>query len=346
VKTAVPAGVLAVRNALHDHAVVGFRQVHDRAPQEAPRLTIAIPTFRRRALLLEAIRSAAAQRDAGSFEILVTDNDPASDNWAWLSEVAPELVDAPIRYLVNDENIGMLGNWNRCIVMARGEWLTILNDDDLLDPDFAGTMFTLLEQSGADGLVCGKRTLDERDDAARTPRETALWATKAVITAALFRGRQTRRLTARQMFWGNPVGNPVGFLSRTVRFRELGGFDPQEYPSADYFLFTRFTLRFELRQARCVLASIRIAENESMREDVIYGFLQTEYQIQQSLAVIALPRWWRCISPWLIGYHVERIARMWQIVLDPALVRQRIGASYRPGYHLWLQALRAVLGGV
>lgn len=342
--TALP-GVLAVRDALRDYAATGFRQVHDNAPREAPRLTIAVPTFRRPALLLEAIRSAAQQRDAGTFEILVTDNDPASDNWAWLVEVAPELAETPIRYLVNDENVGMLGNWNRCIAMARGEWLTILNDDDLLDPDFAATMFTLLEQSGADGLVCGKRTLDERDNNVRSPREAALWSAKSAITGALFRGRRTRRIAPRQMFWGNPVGNPVGFLSRTARFRELGGFNPQEYPSADYFLFTRFALRFELRQARRVLASIRIAENESMREDVIYGFLQTEYQIQQALAATTLPRWWRRISPWLIGYHVERIERMWQIDLDPALVRQRTGAPYRPGHHLWLQALRAMLGG-
>jgi glycosyltransferase involved in cell wall biosynthesis len=345
VSTAVLAGALTVRDALHDHAAVGFRDVHRSTAEQPPRLTIAIPTFRRRALLLEAIRSAAAQCDAGSFEILVVDNDPASDTWAWLVEAAPELAAAPIRYLVNDENIGMLGNWNRCIATARGEWLTILNDDDLLDPDFAATMFALLQRTGADGLVCGKRTLDERDHTTPTRGETALRVAKSIITTALFRGRRTRRITARQMFWGNPVGNPVGFLSRTARFRELGGFDPQEYPSADYFLFTRFALRFQLRQARGVLASIRIAENESMREDVIYGFLRTEHLIQQALAGTALPQWRKRISPWLIGYHVERIERMWQIVLDPALVRQRIGASYRPGYHLWLQALRAVLGG-
>jgi glycosyltransferase involved in cell wall biosynthesis len=338
------ARALPFRNALADHADVPTHIIHDNAP-ESPTLTIAIPTFRRPALLAESIRSAASQYLNREFEILVVDNDPEASGWATMLKIAPDLASAPIRYVVNTKNIGMLGNWNRCISMARGEWLTILNDDDLLDPNFAETMLSLLVNTGADGLVCGKRTLDQREKKPRGLFETLLWVGKEVIANTIFRGRETRPITARQMFWGNPVGNPVGFMSRTALFRELGGFHPEEYPSADYFLFTRFVLHFRLDQAHRVLASIRLAENESMREDVLYGFLQTEYQIQQALASTVLPRWWARISPWLIGYHVERIERLWRTPLDPDLVQHRVGTRYRPGRHLWLQGLRAMIGG-
>jgi glycosyltransferase involved in cell wall biosynthesis len=318
-------------------------QLHDAAPA-APRLTIAIPTFRRLTLLLEAIRSAVAQRDAGSFEILVTDNDPASADWANMLALAPELQDAPIRYVVNAENIGMFGNWNRCIELARGEWLTILNDDDLLDPDFVATMFALLHR-GLDGIACRKRTLDERAQptlpgAGRRARALA----RDGMTAVMFRGRPWRRITARHMFWGNPLGNPVGFVARTAAFRELGGFYPEDYPSADYYFFTRLVLRGRVTQTRAVHASIRLSENESMRPDTMFGFLETEYRLQQRLAGSVLPRAWRHISPALIDYHMRGIERTWQMRIDPAEVAARIGVLPRGG-GAGLHAIRMLLGG-
>ena len=34
-----------------------------------------------------------------------------------------------MKYYKNEKNIGMYGNWNRCIELSNGEYLTILNDD-------------------------------------------------------------------------------------------------------------------------------------------------------------------------------------------------------------------------
>jgi glycosyltransferase involved in cell wall biosynthesis len=327
---------------------VNFREVHHNTAEQAPRLTIAIPTFRRRALLLEAIRSAAAQRDAGAFEILVVDNDPASDTWAWLVEAAPELAAAPIRYLVNDENLGMFGNWNRCIAQARGAWLSILNDDDLLDPDFVRGMFALLDRGEADGLACRKRTLDERVAAPNEGGAGGLRRlrarARAAIDDAVFRGRRWRRITPRHLFWGNPLGNPVGFVARTADFRALGGFYPEDYPSADYYFDTRFALAKRIGQAAPVLASIRLGENESMKPETMFGFLQTEYRLQQELAKGPVPRWWRRLSAPLIAYHMRGIERTWQMRIDPAEVERRIGVVPKGGGAAF-HALRALLGG-
>lgn len=336
--------MLDIRDALADCSPVGIRQTHDGA-SVAPRLTIGIPTFGRLPLLVEAVRSAAAQRDVGSFEILITDNDPDSSGWAGLVEAAPDLRDAPIRYVVNAENIGMFGNWNRCIELARGEWLTILNDDDLLDPNFAATMLTLLACSSVDGLACRKRTLDQRTGAAsasvaRRARELA----RGALDMAVFHGRRWRRITPRHMFWGNPLGNPVGFVARTAAYRLLGGFYPEDYPSADYCFYTRFALTARIGQAAEVLVSIRLGENESMKPDTMFGFLHTEYRLQQALAGSVLPRWWRRLSAPLIAYHMRGIERTWQHRIDPAEVEARIGVCPRgggPAFH----ALRALLGG-
>ena len=41
-----------------------------------------------------------------------------------------------IRLIRNQKNIGMFGNWNKCIKEAKGTYVTILNDDDLLNYNF------------------------------------------------------------------------------------------------------------------------------------------------------------------------------------------------------------------
>jgi glycosyltransferase involved in cell wall biosynthesis len=337
--------VLAVRDALSDDAHVGVRQIFDGASSETPRLTIAIPTFRRPALLLEALQSAIAQRGAGTFEILITDNDPASQDWAKMISLDPKLLSAPIRYYVNDANIGMFGNWNRCITLARGEWLTILNDDDLLDPDFSEVMLSLLVEKAVDGLACSKRTLDEREGADVTG--FARWArarARSAINTTVFRGLSWRRITPRHMFWGNPLGNPVGFVARTASYRALGGFYPEDYPSADYYFYTRFALAARIGQTARILASIRLGENESMKPETMFGFLQTEYRLQQTLAGSVLPRWWQRLSPPLIAYHMRGIERTWQLRIDPAEVKTKIGVTPKGGGTVF-HALRAIMGG-
>lgn len=100
-----------------------------------PRLSIAIPTYRRFDLLAEALSSALAQRFEIPIEILIVDNDP--DNDAVALDAMHVFMDQPVSYYKNDTNVGMVMNWNRCLELARGEYVTILHDDDLLEPGFA-----------------------------------------------------------------------------------------------------------------------------------------------------------------------------------------------------------------
>lgn len=135
-----------------------------------PLLTIAIPTLRRFEVLAEAMASALAQTTAYPFEIIVVDNDPTSRDAERLVATLPRLREARFRYYVNDENIGMFGNWNRSVELGRGTWHTMLHDDDLLLPAFVETLLgTLNANPRIDGLACRKRNLDQRDDSAEPP---------------------------------------------------------------------------------------------------------------------------------------------------------------------------------
>lgn len=93
--------------------------------------TIAIPTYNRSNYIGESIASVLGQTDT-NFELLIVDN-ASTDN---TQKVVKSFTDDRIRYIKNKENIGIINNWNKCVSEARGKYLMILGDDDVLHKDF------------------------------------------------------------------------------------------------------------------------------------------------------------------------------------------------------------------
>lgn len=334
-----------VRNALADFAHVASTEAFVGIGASAqPLLTIGIPTFRRSDLLIEAVRSAISQDFDQPFEVVVLDNDPQSRGWEALLEALPELARANFRYIVNAENIGLFGNWNRCIEVARGEWFTMLHDDDLLDASFARRMFELIETGDRiDGLVCIKVSLDVRE----TPLLESESRTRAKRTIDWLRYRHgsTRRIGPRQLFWGNILGSNVGFLCRKRDIEAIGGFYPEEDPSGDYFFYARFARRFRLFQTREGLATFRMAQNNSAVIETQIKALCRGYELQQSYAGRDLPGWWRRMSPWLLARHVTATTTTWRTTLDKDELERRLGVKLPRDRPVAVYLLRALLGG-
>ena len=94
-------------------------------------VTIAIPTYNRADLLKIAIQSCLSQK-YNNLEILVIDGGSTDNTKA----VVKSFKDLRIVYTKNKTNIGMMGSWNRSITLAKGKYLLILGDDDVLYPDF------------------------------------------------------------------------------------------------------------------------------------------------------------------------------------------------------------------
>ncbi len=96
-----------------------------------PRLSVMIPVRNGAAFVEEAIASALAQEERDA-EIVVVDN--ASTDFT--ADVVRAFNDPCLRYIRNDHDLGMVGNWNRCIELAAGEFVTLLHHDDLWCPGF------------------------------------------------------------------------------------------------------------------------------------------------------------------------------------------------------------------
>ena len=95
---------------------------------QTPICTIAIPVYNRSELIKYSLESALSQ-DISNIEILVVDNCSTDDTWELLNSYK----DSRLRLIRNESNIGMFGNFNRCLELATGKYLRILCSDDYLE---------------------------------------------------------------------------------------------------------------------------------------------------------------------------------------------------------------------
>lgn len=101
---------------------------------DATKWSVMIPVYNRTDQLKQCLESVlAAGVSAERMQIAVVDDSTANPNVE--SEVRA-IGGARVEFHHNEQNLGMAGNWNRCINLARGALVHILHDDDYVSPGF------------------------------------------------------------------------------------------------------------------------------------------------------------------------------------------------------------------
>ncbi|MBN2068148.1 MAG: glycosyltransferase family 2 protein [Opitutales bacterium] len=96
-------------------------------------VSILIPVFNRENLVGKAIESAINQT-YGNIEIIVVDNCSSDGTWRVLQEFASK--DSRVRIFRNDENVGPVRNWHRCLSLSTGSYVKFLFSDDWIDSGY------------------------------------------------------------------------------------------------------------------------------------------------------------------------------------------------------------------
>jgi glycosyltransferase involved in cell wall biosynthesis len=105
-----------------------------------PLVSICIPTYNRAGMVRKAIDSALSQTYR-NIEVLVVDN--ASNDE--IESVIAGYNDPRLQFFKNKENLGIFGNFNRCVEVSHGEYIHILHSDDFIDPNFTKTCVEFIE---------------------------------------------------------------------------------------------------------------------------------------------------------------------------------------------------------
>lgn len=108
-----------------------------------PKFTIAIPTYKRINELKRALESALNQDICEEYEILVVENTDDFESNS-LQKMLEENFNGKINYYRNVSNLGVFGNWNRCLSLAQGEWVCLLHSDDEIMSNYLSEMNKML----------------------------------------------------------------------------------------------------------------------------------------------------------------------------------------------------------
>ena len=218
-----------------------------------PRVSIGIPTYRRPALVCEAVDS-ALQQTYSSIEVMVSDDSPDDLTERALADL---VATGRIRYTRNRPALQQARNVNRLLDWAAGELFVLLHDDDSLLPDAVAELAACFDSDPTLVVAYGKQYLVEIDG--RVDMAGSLGLNEAYQRTASRAGRQASSLRAAL---AAQIPND-GFMVKTAAARRLGyREDPRVGHACDYdfglrlataydgfFFLDRYTARYRMTGA-------------------------------------------------------------------------------------------------
>src|SRR6266567_151165 len=94
------------------------------------RVAVFIPTYNRAGLLPHAVAGVLAQTH-DDFELIVSDNGSTDGT----PDAVASFDDPRLRYVRQEKNLGLLGNYNWFLDQVESDYALILPDDDLVYPE-------------------------------------------------------------------------------------------------------------------------------------------------------------------------------------------------------------------
>lgn len=232
-------------------------------------ISIIIPTYKRLQSLKTAVNSAVNQNNKSllSYEIIIVDNDSGNLENSSLENEFSEFSESTLRYYVNEENIGMMGNWNRGIELASGEYVIQLHDDDYFLPYFIETAYSsLLKFSKKDCLVFVPAVHDKRKQ-----------------QDIVVNNQDNGYLKLNSLHVVRANYHITGALIKKKVVEEIGGFNLEKYPISDYDFNQKLIKKYNVISILSTsLAVIIFEQNETLNPKVFEKWFYLEKEIKEN----------------------------------------------------------------
>lgn len=107
--------------------------------KDAPKVSVCIPTYNRADYLKIALNSVICQT-YNNIEIIISDN-CSTDN---TQKMVEGIKDNRIIYHKFLNPVPPIRNWNNCVELSSGEYITFLTDDDIMEKSYVETLLELI----------------------------------------------------------------------------------------------------------------------------------------------------------------------------------------------------------
>lgn len=220
-------------------------------PEPRPWVSIMIPTWQPDVgFLRQAVESVLADRPADAEVVLVDDASAGSDADAFARGFAP----GALRVIRAAEHRGLAGNWNACLVAARGHVVHLLHQDDFVLPGFYAAVRRGLDADPAVGAAYTASLLCDADGRGWAPRLVPMTAPGLLVD-------WPRHVFARLSIQCSAI------VVRRAVYETLGGFDGAYRYALDWDMWRRIAVRHPIWFHPEALAAYRMhPRSESARQ--------------------------------------------------------------------------------
>lgn len=213
-----------------------------------PKLSVCIPTCNRPKLFKQAIESVLAQ-SFSDYELIVSDN--ASDDTT--AAVITSLKDSRIVHLRKEKRVGLVENWNSCLKAAKGPYITIFHDDDLMLPDNLSSKVGVLDRHRQMGLVHSNFNII--DEKGFTTKKAAHFINSQDFV------ENGLSFLRKSLLGFNPV-NPPSAMIRKECFERLGGFSKKLQFTTDWEYWMRISMHYDVGFLAAPFIGYRMYHND------------------------------------------------------------------------------------
>jgi glycosyltransferase involved in cell wall biosynthesis len=253
-----------------------------------------MPVYNGARYLPESLESILAQTWT-DFEVVVVDDCSSDDSLAIARRFAER--DPRVRVFRNEQNQKLVGNWNRCLELAQGEWIKYCFQDDLLEPRCLERMVQAACELGTPIITCKRRFLIEPNSSNEqsTFFEEYGAAIKVFCAENFLKGRAasksgavhvepaqicsliTNAVRTLQHYDGvgtNFIGEPTAVMIKKSVLGEAGTFDPNLIQLCDVEYWYRIAARHGLAFVPDEMVSFRVHSEAATAANRKQGFFR------------------------------------------------------------------------
>jgi glycosyltransferase involved in cell wall biosynthesis len=208
-------------------------------PAASPAISVCVPTYNNAATLERCLRSILDQ-DGADFEIVVVDDDSSDD----CAAIAARMLRPGDRLIRNESRLGLCGNHNRCIELARGRLIQFVHADDWLLPEALQRLATCFDNPAV-GMAFAPRRIMQDD----IPSQWRLVTEPHKLFRTLREQNEGPTLVAELTMVGgaaNWIGEPTSVMFRRQLGLDVGGLREDIYQLVDLDFWFRLMLRSEV----------------------------------------------------------------------------------------------------
>lgn len=231
----------------------------------APLVSVCIPMYNNATTIARCLDSVLAQ-DGVDFELVVVD-DESSDGGA---DIVARVLRPGDRLVRNDRRLGLVGNHNRCLELARGTYIQFVHADDWLLPAALRTLTRELDTAHAGMAFAPRRVVTDDEE---FTRRYGLLHTHFRHLDDYNDGSRLAMQVAMRGTHHNWVGEPTCVMFRRDVARDAGRFRDDIHQLLDLDLWLRLMVRTSVCfiptecSVRCHTAATASARNKALGRD-------------------------------------------------------------------------------